>query len=1004
MVRADGPAANPAPPRAAVTVRPRTRLFGAPDLPAFRRAIADCLDWDGSWDLRSSAVLVPSRAAADQLRWTLEERLLAERTAFVPPRVVTRDGLYAELRRRLGGAPPGLGGIERLVCGRAAAEEVRAAGAEPPFRLRPGLVDEFLGLYDELRRRRRDVDAFERALVEALEPSRDLDRGARRMLRQTRFLAGMFRAYERRVAGSGRIDEHGVRALALARGLRRPLRHVVVTVGDRAAGHDGLWPADFDLLARLPGLARLDVVTTAPLLAAGYRERIEDLLPGIEERPVPAAAARTVRLAAPGAPPRPRHFIWRDREEELLAVVRQVKSRPAGERTAVVYQRPLPYLYPARHVFASAGVPYETSDTLPLASEPFAAALDLVLTFVSSGYARRPAVELLRSPHFHFADADGALDLPATAALDRELRGARYLGAAGAGDDRETGNPLRRFAARRGGPDRGGRRAPAARAAAAAAAAADDLAALNRPGPASALVDCLLRFVDGRRPPRPEDADTAARESRARAAVLGILQDWRDAHVRHDDPVVDLAAVSSTLRRLLEAATFAAPTGADAPGDAAGVVLVDAQAARYGVFDNLFLVGLVDREWPDAGRQSALYPAALLHPLGWSRESDRLRAARAAFRDLLASASRRVSVSTIAFEDDAVVAASALLEDLTDLDVEVAVDPPPAGRVTVDAGLAEVPAATPLAGEPAGWLALRERRRAQADARPAGRTGPRAPAAYAVGAVERYLSCPFLYFASEVLGLGEEPDDEIILSPRSRGRFVHDVFRVFFERWQREGGGAIDVESSSRARALAVAVAEEHLAGLPPRDRAVERVWLLGSPAGAGILDRLLMLEADRPDRVLERLLEVRFDDAYELDGGAGPRPVRVRGAADRVDLLAGGRLRVVDYKTGHAPDRARSLQLPIYGQCAEQALAGRHGREWRLAEAGYVAFGEARPWVPLDRRQDLTAAAAAGQQRFLETVDAIEDGQFPVRPAEPFRCIFCEYPTVCRKDYVGDE
>ena len=215
---------------------------------------------------------------------------------------------------------------------------------------------------------------------------------------------------------------------------------------------------------------------------------------------------------------------------------------------------------------------------------------------------------------------------------------------------------------------------------------------------------------------------------------------------------------------------------------------------------------------------------------------------------------------------------------------------------------------------------------------------------------------------------------------------------------------AIDVESFSRARALAVTVAEERLAGLPPRDRAVERVWLLGSPAGAGIVDRLLMLEADRPDRVLERLLEVRFDDAYQFDGGAGPRPVRVRGAADRVDLLAGGRLRVVDYKTGHAPDRARSLQLPIYGRCAEQALAGRHGREWRLAEAGYVAFGEARPWAPLDRRQDLTAAAAAGRQRFLETVDAIEGGRFPVRPAEPFRCIFCEYPTVCRKDYVGDE
>lgn len=1023
----------------------RTRLLDAPDLPAFRRAVADCLDWDGPWDLRSSVVIVPSRAAADQLRWTLEQRLLAERTAFAPPCVVTRDGLYAELHRRLGGAPPRLGGIERLVCSRAAAEEARASGVEPPFKLRPGLVDRFLGLYDELRRHRRDVDAFERLLTEALEPSRDLDRGARRMLRQTRFLAGMFQAYERRAAASGRVDEHGVRALALARGLRRPLRHVVVTVGDRACGEDGLWPADFDLLARLPDLARLDVVTTSSLLAAGYRERIEDLLPGIEHAPVPAASGGAVRLAVPEAAPGPRYFTYRDREEELLAVVRRVKRGPAGERTAVVFQRPLPYLYPARHVFASAGVPWETSDALPLASEPFAAALDLVLSFASSGWARRPAVELLRSPHFRFADGGGALDPQAVTALDRELREARYTGVGagngravrnegaadgrearstdadagdgravrnegvvdggearytgvGAGDGNGDENPFARFAERWDGPDGGSRRALAARAARLAAAAVDDLAALTRPGPASTLVDGLLRFVDRYRPPAPDDADAASRERRARAAVLAILRDWRDAQVRHDDPVVDLAAVASTLRRLLEAATFAAPAGGE------GVVLVDAQAARYGTFDNLCLVGLVDGEWPDPARQSALYPASLLYQLGWARERDRLRAARAAFRDLLGSAVRRVSVSTVAFEDDAVVAGSALLEDLADLAVEVSVEPPSAGRVTVDAGLAEVAAATPLADEPAAWLALRERRRAQADARTGGGAGPRAPAAYAVGAVETWLSCPFKYFASTVLRLDEEADDEVVLSPRSRGRFVHEVFRAFFERWRGEGGGAIDLEALPRARALAAAVADEHLARLRPRDRAVERVWLLGSSAGAGVLDRLLMLEADRQDRVIERLLEVRFDDEYRLDSGAGPRPVRVRGAADRIDLLEGGRLRVVDYKTGHAPDRARSLQLPIYGRCAEQLLAGRRDREWRLAEAGYVAFGEARPWASLEGRRGLAEALAEGQQRFLEAVEAIEGGQFPVRPADPWRCTFCEYPTVCRKDYVGDE
>jgi len=52
--------------------------------------------------------------------------------------------------------------------------------------------------------------------VDTLEPSNEVDRGARRMLRQTRFLAAMFRAYERRVEASGCLDEHGLRARAVA--------------------------------------------------------------------------------------------------------------------------------------------------------------------------------------------------------------------------------------------------------------------------------------------------------------------------------------------------------------------------------------------------------------------------------------------------------------------------------------------------------------------------------------------------------------------------------------------------------------------------------------------------------------------------------------------------------------------------------------------------------------------------------------------------------------------
>ncbi len=213
-----------------------------------------------------------------------------------------------------------------------------------------------------------------------------------------------------------------------------PYRHLIITVGDQAADSSGLWPADCDLLARVNGVERIEVLTTEQLLATGFHERLHDAFPGIEEARLTRSSSAAPVLVVPERPsgePQARWFVARDREEELADFARAVKRTGVSERTALVFQRPLPYIYLARSVLTEAHIPYQALDARPLAAEPFAAALDLVFEVAMSEATRGALVDLLGSPHWTFAvDAsnEAAVDHPGVAALDGWLHEIKYLG------------------------------------------------------------------------------------------------------------------------------------------------------------------------------------------------------------------------------------------------------------------------------------------------------------------------------------------------------------------------------------------------------------------------------------------------------------------------------------------------------------------------------------------------------------------------------------------------
>jgi RecB family exonuclease len=534
----------------------------------------------------------------------------------------------------------------------------------------------------------------------------------------------------------------------------------------------------------------------------------------------------------------------------------------------------------------------------------------------------------------------------------------------------------------------------------AALGAARELAPLADKHPASRQIRQLHAFWSSHLRPIAEADPRASRERRARAAVGDMLAMLAAIHAAHDNPEWTVEDLGIAARRWIEEQTFV-------PEDAGGgVQLLDDQAARYGDFDDVTIVGVTDTDWPERPRRNIFYPPSLLKSLGWPSEKDRRAAADARFLDLLGSAARRTTVSTITLEDDALVSRSMQLDEIARARLSaVAREPVEEARIFADEALSLEPVALgALTGDARLWAELRSGR-SPADAPDYHGIVRTAPArSWSVSAIETYLDCPFKFFAQHVLKLEEEPEDEEVMDPRRQGQFVHDVFEAFFQAWQDAGHRGITPDNLDAARELFAAVVDRALQRLPDAEAGLERTRLLGSPAAAGLGEAVFRMEAERPTAVVERLLEKRLEGEFTIDTSDGPRTLALRGKADRLDLLADGTFRLIDYKLGWPPNRARALQLPIYSLCAEQRLASHNGRRWTLGEAAYLAFKGPRRVVPLfSSPADRTKVLADAQQRLADTLDAINRGEFPPTPDDAWRCETCSFASVCRKDYVGD-
>ena len=222
---------------------------------------------------------------------------------------------------------------------------------------------------------------------------------------------------------------------------------------------------------------------------------------------------------------------------------------------------------------------------MPLAAEPFAAAVDLIFTAIAADFTRVALVELLRCPHFSFGVTRAEV-----AALDRYLFIRKYLGGAerlrAMVDEPSSDSDSKR-------PDKA--------LVVASTVATALLGALGAPSAPKQINGVLEFIVAHETPPHVED-EWCARHVRARAAVVSAFEMLRDAHAAHDLEPLSVPDLAGAVRRWIEGQTFSPRLGSN------GAVLMDSTAAQFADVDEVRIVGLVDGDWPERTNRSIFYP------------------------------------------------------------------------------------------------------------------------------------------------------------------------------------------------------------------------------------------------------------------------------------------------------------------------------------------------------------------------------------------------------------
>ncbi|HSS26436.1 MAG TPA: PD-(D/E)XK nuclease family protein, partial [Usitatibacter sp.] len=176
-------------------------------------------------------------------------------------------------------------------------------------------------------------------------------------------------------------------------------------------------------------------------------------------------------------------------------------------------------------------------------------------------------------------------------------------------------------------------------------------------------------------------------------------------------------------------------------------------------------------------------------------------------------------------------------------------------------------------------------------------------------------ACPFRAFAKRRLFAEEVETPRTGLDPRDRGVVLHEMLRAVWDRVASQD--RLRAMKNPEIEALLGECAEQALVAMKRR-----RAEALSGRYGALERERLVRLTRAWLAKELERPVPftvLKTEEECEVEFGG----VRVKGRLDRRDELEGGRIAVIDYKSGDCKTSAWAGARPDEPQLPMYALGG---------------------------------------------------------------------------------